>query len=284
LLEVTQESVEAMDTAERLAAATKLKEAGNRAYGSKDYVKAIDLYSKAILCRQDPVYYANRAACFSALAKWDNVIEDTTAALAINPEYVKALNRRANAYEQTGMFSESLLDFTASCIIDGFKEGASTQAVERVLKRLAETKAKELMSSRPTRLPSPTFVSNYLGSFRPRPRPAGLGDADELSEETGKGQLRHGLQAMDKKTADAYEEAATAFDRALELDDLGEYESLAYNMRGTFQCLRGKHDEALEDLSKSINLDPDATQSYIKRASMYLELGKAARCPKKQVS
>jgi import receptor subunit TOM70 len=44
-------------------------------------------------------------------------------------------------------------------------------------------------------------------------------------------------------------------------------------MRGTFRCLLGKHKEAMEDLTKSIELDPTMTQSYIKRASMNLELG-----------
>jgi import receptor subunit TOM70 len=95
----------------------------------------------------------------------------------------------------------------------------------------------------------------------------------ELAEDTGKGQLQRGLRALEKKTGDGYEEASTAFDKALELGDLGEYEALAYNMRGTFRCLKGKHDEALSDLSESIKLDPKMTQSYIKRASMNLELG-----------
>ena len=265
-----------MDSEERKAMALRLKEAGNSAYGSKDYNKAIDLYSRAILCKQDPVFYSNRAACYSALGNWTKVIEDTTAAININPEYVKALNRRATAYENLGQFSESLLDFTASCIIDGFKTEQSAQAVERLLKKFAEARAKELWETRQTKLPSPTFVGNYLQSFRPRPRPAGLEDSAELADDTGKAQLRSGLRALDKKTAEGNEEAAAAFDRAIELGDLGGFESLAYNMRGTFQCLRGKHEEALSDLTKSIELDPEATQSYIKRASMNLELGEPA--------
>ena len=44
-------------------------------------------------------------------------------------------------------------------------------------------------------------------------------------------------------------------------------------MRGTFRYLRGENDSALEDLTKSIELQPSLTQSYIKRASMHLELG-----------
>lgn len=273
--DIDEDTVQALSADQRKEFAQKLKEAGNKAYGAKNFDRAIELYSKAILCKPDPVYYSNRAACHNAKLEWQKVVDDTTAAIGLDPEYVKALNRRANAYDHLGKYSEALLDFTASCIIDGFKNEASAQSVERLLKKFAESKAKEMMEGRVAKLPSPTFVGNYLQSFRIKPRPAGLEDSVELSETTGKGQLQLGLQAMEKKTGEGYEEAAAAFDKALELGDLGEYEAFAYNMRGTFRCLRGKHEEALADLSKSIELDPSLTQSYIKRASMNLELGRS---------
>jgi import receptor subunit TOM70 len=251
-----------------------LKTAGNTSYGAKDFQKAIELYGKAILCKPDPIFYSNRAACYNALGQWEKVIEDTTAAINLDNEYVKALNRRANAYEHLEKYSEALLDFTASCIIDGFRNESSAQAVERLLKKVAEAKGKVILNSKVKRLPSPTFVTNYLQSFRARPPPAGLELDIEISEGTGKGQLQLGLRAMDKKTADGYEEAAAAFDKALELGELGEHEAFAYNMRGTFRYLRGENIEALSDLTKSVDLQPALTQSFIKRASMHLELGK----------
>lgn len=273
LPEINETTVASFSEEDRKKYAAKLKEAGNKAYGAKDFDKAIELYSQAIMCKPDPVYYSNRAACYNAMHDWDKVIEDTTAAINLDPEYIKALNRRANAFDHQGKYSEALLDFTASCIIDNFRNPQSADAVEKLLKKFAERKAKEILEGKSARLPSPTFVGNYLQSFRPKPRPEGLADTVELSEDTGKGQLRLGLQALEKKTADGYDEAAAAFEKALELGDLGEFEALAYNMRGTIRCLKGKHDEALEDLSKSIELDPTMTQSYIKRASMNLELG-----------
>jgi import receptor subunit TOM70 len=232
------------------------------------------LYGKALLCKPDPIFYSNRAACFNALGQWEKVIEDTTAAINLDNEYVKALNRRANAYEHLEKYSEALLDFTASCIIDGFRNESSAQAVERLLKKVAEAKGKLILASKDKKLPSPTFVTNYLQSFRARPSPSGLEEQIELSEDTGVGQLQLGLRAMGKKTADGYEEAAAAFDKALELNDLGNHEAFAYNMRGTFRYLRGDNHEALSDLTKSVDLQPSLTQSFIKRASMHLELGR----------
>lgn len=273
LPEVDEATVGSLSEQERKEFATKLKAAGNTAYGSKDYNKAIELYGKAILCKPDPIFYSNRAACYNALGQWEKVIEDTTAAINLDSEYVKALNRRANAYEHLDKYSEALLDFTASCIIDGFRNESSAQAVERLLKKVAEAKGKVILASKDKRLPSPTFVTNYLQSFRAQPRPQGLEEKIELSEETGKGQLQLGLRAMEKKTGEGYEEAATAFDKALELNDLDQYEAFAYNMRGTFRYLRGENLDALTDLTVSVDLQPSMTQSFIKRASMHLELG-----------
>jgi mitochondrial import receptor subunit TOM70 len=252
--------------------AAKLKAAGNKAYGSKDFNKAIDLYGRAILCKPDPVFYSNRAACHNALGDWDKVIEDTSAAIAMNAEYVKALNRRAHAYEHQSMFSEALLDYTASCMIDGFNNNQSTDSVERLLKKVAERKGKVILEAKGRKLPSPAFVTNYLQSFRSRPPPVGLEDSVELDEYTGKSQLQQGVMAVNTKSGQGYEQASKAFEKAIELGDLGEHEAFGLNMRATFRYLEGDTTQALEDLTNSIKLDPSLTQSFIKRASMHLEM------------
>lgn len=191
----------------------------------------------------------------------------------MDAEYVKALNRRAHAYEHRGMFSEALLDYTASCIIDGFRNENSAQSVERLLKKVAEKKAKGILETKKNKLPSATFVSNYLQSFRSQPPPAGLEESADLDEETGKGQLQRGLIAMAKKTGEAYEQASNSFKKAVELNELGEHEAFGLNMRATFSYLEGDISNAMADLTKAIELQPSLTQAYIKRASMNLELG-----------
>ncbi|KAF3931971.1 hypothetical protein ABW20_dc0102389 [Dactylellina cionopaga] len=271
LPEITEDSVVQFTTEERKTYAGKLKGLGNEAYNAKRYEEAIALYTKAILCKPDPIYYSNRAACYNAQSNWAAVIDDTTAAVALNPEYVKALNRRANAYEQTEEYSKALLDYTASCILDSFRNDNAAQSVERLLKIVAETKGRKMLEGKPKRLPSPTFVTNYLQSFREKTAPEGLEDA--IDENTGDYHLNKGLQDLKHKTGQSYEEAAQAFEKALELGVSDKYLAFAYNMRGTFKYLKGDSAEALEDITKSIDIDPSMTQSYIKRASMVLETG-----------
>lgn len=211
------------------------------------------------------------------MGEWEKVVDDTTAALALDSVYVKALNRRANAYEHLEKFSEALLDYTASCIIDSFRNESSSQSVERLLKLVAEKKAVEILKDKDKKLPSATFVTNYLQSFRPKPAPEGLEETADLEEESGKGQLQAGLTALASRSGEGFEKAAECFETAIELGDLGEYEAFAYNWRGTFKYLRGENKEALLDLTKSVELDPSLTQSFIKRASMHLELGTSPR-------
>jgi import receptor subunit TOM70 len=205
------------------------------------------------------------------MGDWDKVIEDTTAALSLDAMYVKALNRRANAYEASQRYSEALLDYTASCIIDKFSNHSSQQKVESLLQTVAGKKAEAMFEKKEKKLPSVAFVGNYLGSFRPRPLPAGLEETEDIPKDSGKGQLREALVTMRSRGAAEYQEASKAVERSLELNDLGEYEALTYNLRATFRWLRGDVEDAMEDINKSIELDPTFAQSYIKRASMHLE-------------
>lgn len=43
--------------------------------------------------------YSNRSACYKQLSNFDATVEDTTAVLEVEPNNVKALVRRAQAFE-----------------------------------------------------------------------------------------------------------------------------------------------------------------------------------------
>lgn len=274
LPEITEENVDSFSLDQRKQFANKLKAKGNVAFGSKDYTKAIDLYGKAIICKKDPVFYSNRAACYNAIGDWDKVIEDTTAALALDQEYVKALNRRANAYEQTDNDEQALLDYTASCIMDYFKNEKSNQSIERLLRKVAEKKGRAMLENKPKKLPSSTFVTNYLKSFRAQPLPESL---EEPQSGTSYWHLAEGIKNVDKHTNVSYEEARQQFEKAVEIGDLGDLESLAYNWRGTFKYLVGDIADALSDLAHSIECENPMNQSFVKKAAMQLEAGKSSQ-------
>lgn len=62
--------------------------------------------------KQRAVYYANLAACHLRTKHFEDAVQDSTAALELEPEYVKALLRRAAAYEELDDLEHALADNT----------------------------------------------------------------------------------------------------------------------------------------------------------------------------
>ncbi|KAI8580286.1 hypothetical protein K450DRAFT_237744 [Umbelopsis ramanniana AG] len=263
---MTPEAIASLTDADRAEAAGALKAKGNSFFSSKKYQEAIDFYTQAILFKPDPIFYSNRAACYANLGKSDEVIADCNEALKLDSTYIKALNRRAQALEKKGNLSDSLYDFTCVCILDGFKNETAAKAMERLLKKVSEEKAKELIKTKKQKLPSPTFVSAYLDSFHQDQTP--MTSTEDGSGDAYYNRARKALQ--EKK----YEEAMDAFDKAVELGCSQQAQAL--NMQGTFVFLKGDTKGAVAAFNKAIELDPKYVQTYIKRASIYMEQGDIA--------
>ncbi|KAF7290750.1 ADP/ATP carrier receptor [Mycena indigotica] len=266
----TPEALAAMSVDERKELAASYKTKGNTAYTSKKFAAAARLYTLAIEVspKPEPVYYSNRAACYINMTPplYDKVVEDCDEALKLDPNYVKALNRRAMALEGLQRHVEALRDFTAATILDKFTNQSASQSVERVLKKLTSAKATEILASREPRLPSYTFVSAYFAAFRPRAPP-------KVSEppSTGDNTL---LLALDALKAEDYPHALSLVNEALGQDiSTKEARAEALNLRGTFRFLTGNVAEAQTDLQDSINLLPSFTQSLVKVASVHMEQG-----------
>ena len=69
---------------------------GNDLFKSERFTEACSAYGEGL--RLDPsnsVLYCNRAACWFKLGQWERSIEDSNQALHIQPNYTKALLRRA---------------------------------------------------------------------------------------------------------------------------------------------------------------------------------------------
>ncbi|KII84825.1 hypothetical protein PLICRDRAFT_94959 [Plicaturopsis crispa FD-325 SS-3] len=269
-LKFTAEQIQSMTTEERISAAASLKAKGNNAYQQRKFAVAAELYTRAIEVspKPEPVFYSNRAACYVNMtpSKYDLVVADCDAALQLDANYVKALNRRGAALEGLHRYEESLRDYTAATILDKFQNPTAAQSVERVLKHLSTEKAAEILSTRERRLPSFTFISAYFAAFRTRPLPA-------LPENptTGDNTL---ILALEAHAAADYAHSVTLVNEAIEQGiswEVGQAEAL--NLRGTYKFLMGDIIGAKEDLLKSIELLPSFTQSWVKIASVYMEQG-----------
>lgn len=263
--------------------AQALKAAGNKAYQERRFEEAINLYTKAIAASPLAVFFSNRAACYSNLSRYREVIADCNSALEKDPAYIKALNRRAVAQEHLGadadgekpgsdldekkdLLFRSLCDFTAVALLGHFSDQMATESVERVLKKVSTVKAKELLKTREPKLPSPTFVTAYLEAFRKKPLPT-LPESATQADKT----LLLAFEALDARN---YPHACSLFNEAVDQSpSTDELKALAYNMRGTFRFLIGTAPGALEDLNQATELAPNHVQSWVKKASVHMELG-----------
>lgn len=91
------------------------------------------------------------------------MIEDCSEALKIDPNYTKALARRAKAFENLDKLQEAFEDHTALCILQKFS-GSSMASADRIVKKIGERMGREIFEKRQSIPISQHFVNNfYIG-------------------------------------------------------------------------------------------------------------------------
>ncbi|KAJ3397577.1 TOM (translocase of outer membrane) complex component [Lobulomyces angularis] len=272
-----------------LAKAAKNK--GNKLFAENKFEEATKFYTEAIRLAPDAVYFNNRAACEAHLKNWDKVIWDCTEALKRDPNYIKALTRRASAFEKIKNYKESLngterlifykfnafpyQDYSALCLLEEFKNSVNVESVDRVLKNIGTQKAAEIIKTRKEKLPSDTFITAYMESFRRT--------SSELSNFLTGSDITMADKVFKKAVMNImnqeFAKAKSNIEKSIELGSLSkEFEAFAYSLRGTFSFLTGTVEKSMLDFEKSIELDPTQIDSYIKKASVFMEMDNIDKC------
>eukprot|EP00053_Salpingoeca_punica_P019355 m.195111 g.195111 ORF g.195111 m.195111 type:complete len:271 (-) comp17631_c1_seq1:722-1534(-) len=130
----------------RAVKAEALKAEGNTLFATGEFTAAMDKYSEAI--RLGPSnreaaapYFANRAACYFKLTKFEECVVDCTQALAITPTYAKALTRRAAALEKQDKLEEALRDYKRLRELDP-SDRTAIEACQRLPPKIEEQREK----------------------------------------------------------------------------------------------------------------------------------------------
>ena len=126
-------------------AAEALRQAGNEAFGAARYEEATERYTSALdLTPRSAVLYANRALALLKLGAAAEAEEDCNASLMIEPAYVKARMRRAQARRSLFNYDGALEDIEAALEAEPRNAAARKQMQEcRTLRgqKLAAAKA-----------------------------------------------------------------------------------------------------------------------------------------------
>ena len=154
-------SPEAMQS--MVVSATALKEEGNTHFSQSAFPEAIQAYSNALTSlphkvateseasKLKAILLCNRAACHLSLCSWSDVVTDCDEALTCQPGYVKAVVRRATAYEQLEKLREALNDWKV--VLESpdalpamrNKARASIAKLEPIVKAKEEKEKEEMM-------------------------------------------------------------------------------------------------------------------------------------------
>ena len=104
------------DRLSSLSGPERIKEAGDKAFKEANFEGAIEKYTKCLDSLTDQTSdlalkcFGNRAACYKQLSNFDNTIADCTAVLEVRENDVKALIRRAQAFEACERYKFALQD------------------------------------------------------------------------------------------------------------------------------------------------------------------------------
>ncbi|KAK6917803.1 PB1 domain [Dillenia turbinata] len=100
-----------------LKRAYELKEEGNKKFQSKDYRAALEQYDNALKLtpKAHPdraVFHSNKAACLMQMKPidYETVIAECSMALQVQPQFARALLRRARAFEAIGKYEMAKQD------------------------------------------------------------------------------------------------------------------------------------------------------------------------------
>jgi len=116
-LEEEEKSLKEEEKEQKRLEANQYKLEGNNLYKEGKTTEAVDKYTAGLrVCplscsKERAVLYANRGQMKRVLGLNDQAVKNCSKAIELDPEYLKALLRRAEIYEETDKLDESLSDY-----------------------------------------------------------------------------------------------------------------------------------------------------------------------------
>ncbi|NWV68940.1 TOM34 protein, partial [Malurus elegans] len=241
-----------------------LRRAGNEEFRRGQYGPAAALYSRALAqlesagdaaAEERSVLLANRAACHLKDGACNLCVADCTSALELVPFGIKALLRRAAAYEALERYSLAYVDYKTALQVDCSVQAAH-DGVNRMTKALLE---KDGVNWRQKLPPIPTVpVSAQTRWSVPSAQASGANTPPATAPQGERG----GNVPLGRAESPAapQDQTAAGMERAQTLKE-----------EGNELVKKGNHKKAVEKYSESLKLNKECT-TYTNRALCYLTL------------
>lgn len=263
--------------------ANKFKKEGNNAYKNKQWREAIAAYTKALATlpendEEAAVYHCNRAAAHLMLGQSEKVVSDCTLALKFRPQYVKALHRRAQAFEAQKKFREAVKDLTVVYYIDNFKNDAAQAGMDRLMQAVVSEELQRLLANRSHSMPAQMTVDTHFETFGSTKHWDKNSFSNNASENFPAG-IEHFNAKEHEKAREAFLKAVEDL-RGADLSDSNNKKSLfmALCMSGSYAFLTGRYEDSLQYLDEAVPLGGDQQYyAFCRRSALQLEIGQVEK-------
>lgn len=119
--------------------ANELKNKGNEEFAAGRYVEAINYFTKAIqLDGENHVLYSNRSACYAAMQKYKDALDDADKCISVKPDWAKGYVRRGAALHGMRRYDDAVVAYEK-----GLKADPSNSACAQGVKDVQLAKARE---------------------------------------------------------------------------------------------------------------------------------------------
>lgn len=276
--------------------ADELKTQGNKEFSAGNYVEAINYFSKGIqLDAQNHVLFSNRSACYAALHKYQDALDDADKCIRIKPDWVKGYTRRGAALHGLRRYNEAAVAYNkglsleannAACL-QGLKDIQVAQQAEarnpiakvftpEAFHKIQENPKLSLLLMQPDYvkmidevIKNPNSASQYMGDQRFMATLMHLSGMklpdDEDEEERPKPK-----PAASKPAAGAAKESAPLSPEA--------QEAVALKEEGNKLYLAKSFDAALEKYQAAAAKDPQNTLYLLNATAVFFEKGEYEKC------
>ncbi|XP_035537049.1 sperm-associated antigen 1A [Morone saxatilis] len=255
----------------------RLKNEGNHLFKHGQFGDAVEKYTHAIdgcaeagidspedLC----ILYSNRAACYLKDGNSTDCIQDCTKALELQPYSLKALLRRAIAYESLERYKKAYVDYKTVLQIDTGVQAAH-DSVHRITKMLIEQDGPGWRENLPDIPVVPLSVQQHHREKPISVEVAQARAARAAQEEVRKKEACFTLlkrEGNDLVKKGHFQEALQKYNECLSLKS---DECALYTNRAICFLKLNHFEEAKRDCDSALQLEPSNKKAFYRRALAY---------------